>query len=56
MVDNNLHEQREVTEKILNYYCEEEVKEGGTDPSQNQTDNILNQAAAQRMAATADSN
>jgi antitoxin component of RelBE/YafQ-DinJ toxin-antitoxin module len=27
MVDNNLHEQREVTEKILTYYNDEEVKD-----------------------------
>jgi flagellar protein FlaI len=56
MVDNNLHEQREVTEKILNYYSEEEVQTGGTEPSQNQTENILNQAADQKMEATANSN
>jgi flagellar protein FlaI len=56
MVDNNLHEQREVTEKILNYYCEEEVKTDESKSPQNQTENILNQAADQKMEATADSN
>jgi flagellar protein FlaI len=33
MVDNNLHEQREVTEKILNYYSDEEVKDTAQEES-----------------------
>ncbi len=55
MVDNNLHEQREVTEKILTYYCEEEVKTYGTNPPQAKNENILNQTTDQGMEVISDS-
>ena len=44
MVDNDLHEQREVTEKILNYYSEDEEKNTvKEEPKANYSENTLEQ-------------
>jgi flagellar protein FlaI len=44
MVDNDLHEQREVTEKILNYYSEDEEKDTvQEEPKDNYSENTLEQ-------------